>query len=75
MNEKNMHFPWQAVYDQIGIEIPPYDDTPLGGHVETHANERGDNIAFQFFDREISFRELNERANQLANALVSGVVG
>ncbi len=75
MDEQSAAYPWQAVYDEIGIETPPYDDTPLGGHVETHANERGDNIALQFFDREISFRELNERANQLANALVSRGVG
>ncbi|MFQ5982049.1 MAG: class I adenylate-forming enzyme family protein [Woeseiaceae bacterium] len=67
--------PWQAIYDDIGVETPPYDDTPLGGHVETHARERGDNIALQYFDRGISFRELNERANRLANALAARGVG
>ena len=67
--------PWQPIYDELGIETPPFDDTPLGGHVETHARERGENIALQFYDREISFRELNERANQLANALVSRGIG
>ncbi len=75
MNKKNADLPWQAVFDEIGIETPPYDDTPLGVHVDTHARERGDNIALQFFDTEISYRELNERANQLANALVSRGVG
>lgn len=73
--QQNESYPWQSVYDQIGVEIPPHDDTPLGGHVETHARERGDNIALQFYDREISFRELNERANQLANALVAKGIG
>ncbi|MFQ6006238.1 MAG: long-chain fatty acid--CoA ligase, partial [Woeseia sp.] len=75
MRDRRSDFPWQSVYDEIGIETPPVDDTPLGGHVETHARDRGEKVAFQFFDREISFRELNERANQLANALVVRGVG
>jgi len=75
MVKQGESYPWQAIYDEIGVVTPPYDDTPLGSHVETHARERGDNIALQFFDREISFRELNERANQLANALLGRGIG
>ncbi|MFQ5547105.1 MAG: class I adenylate-forming enzyme family protein [Woeseia sp.] len=75
MQDHRSAFPWQSVYDEIGIETPTYDDTPLGGHVETHARDRADQVALQFFDREISYRELNERANQFANALVARGVG
>lgn len=75
MVQQSEIFPWQRIYDEIGIETPPCDDTPFGSYIETHARERGDTIALQFFDREISFRELNDRANQLANALVSRGVG
>ncbi len=55
--------PWQAIYDELGIEVPEIDDRPLGHFVEEHATVRPDSVALQYFDREISYGELNELAN------------
>ena len=63
--------PWQSVYDELGIEAPPTDDRTLGSWVEEHGQLLAGNTALQYFDREISYRELDEMSNQLANALVS----
>jgi len=63
--------PWQAIYDELGVTVPPLDDRPLGYFVEEHAAARPDAIALQYFDRSISYRELNELANRLANGLLS----
>ncbi|MEY2399725.1 MAG: hypothetical protein QOJ00_2899 [Actinomycetota bacterium] len=41
----------------------------------THAAERGDKPAITFEDRTVTFRELNERSNQVANALAAEGVG
>jgi long-chain acyl-CoA synthetase len=63
--------PWQAIYDELGVEVPGIDDRPLGHFVEEHATARPDSVALQYFDREISYRELNELANRFANGLLS----
>jgi len=63
--------PWQGVYDDLGIETPPLDDRTLGFWVEEHGKSLPDNTALQYFDREISYRELDELSNQLANALTA----
>ena len=70
MNAVNVP-PWQAIYDELGVTVPPLDDRPLGYFVEEHAAARPDAIALQYFDRAISYRELNEQANRLANGLLS----
>ncbi len=62
--------PWQAIYDELGIEVPEIDDRPLGHFVEEHATARPDSVALQYFEREISYRELNELANRCANGLL-----
>jgi long-chain acyl-CoA synthetase len=63
--------PWQGVYDELGIEAPPLDDRTLGFWVEEHGKSLPDNTALQYFDREISFRELDKMSNRLANALTT----
>jgi long-chain acyl-CoA synthetase len=63
--------PWQGVYNELGIEAPPLDDRTLGYWVEEHGKSLADNAALQYIDREISYRELDEMSNQLANALTS----
>lgn len=63
--------PWQGVYDELGIAAPSLDDRTLGFWVEEHGQSLADNTALQYFDREISYRELDEISNQLANALTS----
>jgi long-chain acyl-CoA synthetase len=63
--------PWQHVHDELGIETPPVDDRTLGFWVEEHGKSLPDNIALQYVDREVSYRELDEMSNQLANALTA----
>ena len=63
--------PWQGIYHELGIEAPPLDDRTLGYWVEEHGKSLADNTALQYIDREISYRELDEMSNQLANALTS----
>lgn len=65
------NYPWQSVYDELGIEAPSLDDRTLGSWVEEHGKSLADNTALQYVDREISYRELDEMSNQLANALSS----
>jgi long-chain acyl-CoA synthetase len=65
------NYPWQGVYDELGIEAPPLDDRTLGYWVEEHGRSLADNTALQYIDREISYRELDEMSNQLANVLAS----
>ncbi len=69
------HPPWQRIYDELGIEVPPLDDHTLGYWAEEHGRSLPDTTALQYMDREISFRELDEMSNQLANALTSLGVG
>ena len=64
-------FPWQCVYDELGIEIPELDDKPLGSYVEDHAASIPDAIALRYFDRSIDFAELNAEADKMANVLES----
>jgi len=68
-------FPWQHVYDELGVEAPSLDDRTLGSWVAEHGKSFGDNTALQYFDREISYRELDEISNRLANALQALGVG
>ncbi|MCB1674915.1 MAG: AMP-binding protein, partial [Halioglobus sp.] len=63
--------PWQPIYDELGVGVPPLDDRPLGHFVEEHAANRPDAVALQYLDREISYRELNELANRCANGLLA----
>ena len=63
--------PWQGVYDELGIEVPEIDDRTLGSYVKEYGKSLADNTALQYLDREISYRELDELSNQLANALSS----
>lgn len=65
------NYPWQGVYDELGVEAPSLDDRTLGYWVEEHGKSLAGNTALQYIDREISYRELDETSNQLANALIS----
>lgn len=67
--------PWLAIHDALGAKPPEIDDRPLGRFIELYADTIPDNTALQFFERSISYRELNESANRLANALSGLGVG
>ena len=67
--------PWLTIHRELGIEPPEFDDTPLGDLVDSHAESIPDADAIRYLDRDISYRELNELSNRLANALVELGVG
>ncbi len=67
--------PWLAIHEELGVEPPAFDNRPLGTFVEQYAETIGDQCALRYFEREISFRELNELSNRLANALADLGVG
>ena len=63
--------PWQHIYDELNVVVPPIEDRPLGSYVEEFSVTLANSPAVQYFDRTITYAELNAEANQLANALVS----
>lgn len=62
--------PWETIHKELGIQPPPFDDTPLSTFIENYAESIPDNLAIRFYDRNISYAELNALSNQLANGLV-----
>lgn len=67
--------PWVRIHEELGVKLPEVDDRPLGTFIELYAETIPDNTAMQYFQRAISYRELNESANRVANALASLSVG
>ena len=67
--------PWLAIHEELGVKPPDVDDRPPGTFVEIHAESIPDNSALRYFERDISYRELNELANRLANVLTTMGVG
>ena len=67
--------PWLNIHEELGVEPPEFDARPVGTFVEEYAQSIADNCALRYFEREISYRELNELANRLANALATLGVG
>ena len=67
--------PWLKIHEELGVEPPEFDSAPIGVYVERYAESIPDNSALRYFERDISYRELNELANRLANALADLGVG
>ena len=67
--------PWLAIHKELGIEPPEFDDRPPGRFVELYAESIPDKSALRYYERDVSYRELNEQANRLANALATLGVG
>lgn len=67
--------PWLKIHRELGVRPPEFDDRPLGAYIEAHAQSIPDNSALLYFERDISYRELNELSNRLANALATLGVG
>ena len=63
--------PWLAFYKELDIETPDFEDLPVGSYVQNHARVRPNAPALAYFDKVISYSELNTAANQLANALTA----
>lgn len=75
MSDRLKPGPWLAIHEELGVEPPEFDDRPLGTFVEDYAESLADNGALRYFERDISYRELNELSNRLANALATLGVG
>ena len=75
MSEELKPGPWLAIHEELGVELPETDDRPLGTFIELHAKCIPDSGALRYFERDISYRELNELSNRLANALTTLGVG
>lgn len=61
---------WEFVYQENGVENPPFDEKALSLYVEDHANTIPDFPAIRYFNLEINYKELNRQANKLANVLI-----
>ena len=67
--------PWLRIHEELGVEPPEFDSRPIGAYVEGYAKSIPRNVALRYFERDISYRELNGLANRLANALATLGVG
>jgi len=63
--------PWDVIHQELGVTHPPFEEQPLGFYVEEHARNIPDFPAIRYYNKEISYAELNRLANRLANVLVS----
>ena len=70
MNEQLKPGPWLRIHKELGVEPPEFDDRPLGSFIEEYAVSIGDKSAIRYFERDITYRELNELSNRLANAFI-----
>ena len=71
MSETLQPGPWEKIHRELGVKAPDFDDRPPGTFVELYAESIPDNTALRYRDRDISYAELNELANRLANALAA----
>ena len=67
--------PWHATHETLGAVMPEFDDRPLGQVVADHARANPDAPALRYFNRDVSYAELDRMANRLANALAALGVG
>jgi len=73
MNKKTR--PWDSIYQELGITEPPFDEKPLSVYVQEHALTIPDFPALRYLNKEITYKEIDTLASQLANVLVSLGVG
>ncbi|RBP52720.1 class I adenylate-forming enzyme family protein [Arenicella xantha] len=62
--------PWDFVYQEAGVTLPPFDEQPLSVYVQEHAHAIPDFPALKFYSKSITYAELDRLANQLANVLI-----
>ena len=71
MSETLQPGPWEKIHRELGVKAPDFDDRPPGTFVELYAESIPDNTALRYHDRDISYAELNQLTNRLANALAA----
>lgn len=67
--------PWEKVHQQLEVKVPETKVSPLGAFIESYAESMPQSIALSYYDRDISYAELNTLTNQLANALEELAIG
>lgn len=63
--------PWAATYGDISIDMPPVPDTTFPDIIEQHAKEAPDAPCMEYLGVSLSYGQLDEWANRLANHLKS----
>ena len=71
MSETLQPGPWEKIHHELGVTAPEFDDRPPSAFVEHYAESIPDNIAIRCYSQDISYAELNELTNRLANALLA----
>ena len=62
--------PWAALHRELGLDPPPAcNDLPFSEHIARNAEHFPERTVLQFFDREISCRELEQLVARCAGAL------
>ena len=59
IKSNNPQLPWQHVYDELKVVVPSLECGPLAGYVDDYASSNPDAPALQYFDRCITYIELN----------------
>ncbi|MDG6924373.1 MAG: long-chain fatty acid--CoA ligase [Nitrososphaerota archaeon] len=75
MQNELLRRPWQKFYPKHIRPSINYPVEPLQSLLTNSANEHPDSKALEFEGKKISYRELNELANQFANGLTSLGIG
>jgi len=66
---------WYGVYKELDIEIPAINDMPLGERIAKFANDIGESPALTYFNKLLTYSELEAESNKLANALSDSGIG
>ena len=66
---------WSGVYAELGLQEPPYDDSPAAAHIARHATERPDAPAMAFGPKVYTFAEFDQAARSLATGLAAKGIG
>lgn len=72
MNQAALQRPWLKTYQELGIEwnqLPDVPEKSLADYIEEHVAAFPERTALAYLGQDISYRTLNEQANQLANVL------
>jgi long-chain acyl-CoA synthetase len=62
--------PWEFIYRDAGVSVPPFDEKALSLYVQEHAANIPEFPALKFYSRDISYQELDQLANKMANVLI-----
>ena len=62
--------PWIASYNDIKAHLE-YPDTSIVDHLLSKVNDHPNNVAFEYYGTEVTYKELRERIKETAASLVA----